>query len=196
MKKSVMAAAVALALGTGAAQATNITMTNMAFYNKSGSFSGNYTATGSIDSTTATGSFTGTFFGTGWTASVQTAFNGTGAHVWKGTSPQGAYSYSWNQTAGEVGFGLYFDWSTNSGIPVLAVFNCGSGAPGSTCSAVDTDGDGVPGTAMQTAPFPGQTPAFSGTVAGVSAVPVPAAVWLFGSGLIGLVGVGRRKKSA
>jgi len=29
----------------------------------------------------------------------------------------------------------------------------------------------------------------------VSAVPVPAAVWLFGSGLIGLVGVVRRKKS-
>ena len=30
----------------------------------------------------------------------------------------------------------------------------------------------------------------------VSAVPVPAAVWLFGSGLLGLVGVARRKKQA
>jgi hypothetical protein len=30
---------------------------------------------------------------------------------------------------------------------------------------------------------------------GVPAVPVPAAAWLFGSGLIGLVGVARRKKS-
>jgi len=29
----------------------------------------------------------------------------------------------------------------------------------------------------------------------VSAVPVPAAVWLFGSGLLGLVGVARRKKT-
>ncbi|MCP4042838.1 MAG: VPLPA-CTERM sorting domain-containing protein, partial [Gammaproteobacteria bacterium] len=28
----------------------------------------------------------------------------------------------------------------------------------------------------------------------VSAVPVPAAVWLFGSGLIGLLGVARRKR--
>ena len=31
---------------------------------------------------------------------------------------------------------------------------------------------------------------------GTSAIPVPAAVWLFGSGLLGLVGVARRKKSA
>jgi len=29
----------------------------------------------------------------------------------------------------------------------------------------------------------------------VSAVPVPAAIWLFGSGLLGLVGIARRKKS-
>ena len=32
-------------------------------------------------------------------------------------------------------------------------------------------------------------------MADVSAVPVPAAVWLFGSGLLGLVGVARRKKA-
>jgi len=32
--------------------------------------------------------------------------------------------------------------------------------------------------------------------ADVSAIPVPAAVWLFGSGLVGLVGVARRKKVA
>lgn len=35
-----------------------------------------------------------------------------------------------------------------------------------------------------------------GRVSYVSAVPIPAAVWLFGSGLIGLVGISRRKKQA
>lgn len=36
------------------------------------------------------------------------------------------------------------------------------------------------------------TPGFTGTL-NVSAIPVPAAVWLFGSGLLGLVGLARRK---
>jgi len=31
--------------------------------------------------------------------------------------------------------------------------------------------------------------------ADATVVPVPAAIWLFGSGLIGLVGIARRKKS-
>jgi hypothetical protein len=30
----------------------------------------------------------------------------------------------------------------------------------------------------------------------ISQVPLPAAVWLFGSGLLGLVGIARRKKAA
>lgn len=36
----------------------------------------------------------------------------------------------------------------------------------------------------------------TGTVISTAVVPVPAAVWLFGSGLLGLVGVARRKKKA
>jgi hypothetical protein len=63
---------------------------------------------------------------------------------------------------------------------------------------------------MPTAPFPGFNANFdimsmhvsqctdtgTGTDAcpTVAAVPVPAAVWLFGSGLLGLVGIARRKK--
>ncbi len=43
------------------------------------------------------------------------------------------------------------------------------------------------------ASFSEQFPVFTGTTVSVSAVPVPAAVWLFGSGLVGLVGVARRR---
>jgi hypothetical protein len=36
----------------------------------------------------------------------------------------------------------------------------------------------------------------SGFFGGSTVVPVPAAVWLFGSGLLGLIGIARRKKAA
>ena len=36
--------------------------------------------------------------------------------------------------------------------------------------------------------------AFTATADGFAVVPVPAAVWLFGTGLIGLVGLARRKR--
>ncbi|RRQ21596.1 VPLPA-CTERM sorting domain-containing protein [Thiohalobacter thiocyanaticus] len=37
---------------------------------------------------------------------------------------------------------------------------------------------------------------FGHSEASLSAVPVPAAVWLFGSGLAGLVGIARRRRNA
>ncbi len=60
--------------------------------------------------------------------------------------------------------------------------------------------DGISGSPMIDGPFPGLNVNFdigsgnSLTVLSVSTVPVPAAVWLFGSGLIGLVGFARRKQ--
>jgi len=35
----------------------------------------------------------------------------------------------------------------------------------------------------------------SGVITGLTNIPVPAAIWLFGSGLLGLIGIARRKKS-
>jgi hypothetical protein len=47
-------------------------------------------------------------------------------------------------------------------------------------------------------PFPGFNANFNASMASTpdAVVPVPAAVWLFGSGLLSLVGIARRKKKA
>ncbi|MDH5648111.1 MAG: VPLPA-CTERM sorting domain-containing protein [Gammaproteobacteria bacterium] len=93
----------------------------------------------------------------------------------------------------QIGLGTFWDWSVNLDMPILWVMEATGINPDGSINvfAVDTDLDGTPGAAMLTDLFPGQTAAFSGTL---SAVPLPAAVWLFGSGLLGLVGVAARKK--
>ena len=89
----------------------------------------------------------------------------------------------------------------------------------STPTASDLANEGIGGSPMQDGPFGNMSanfeilsltmvnPDIGGTIDPFcsfdpsgnlcpAAVPVPAAVWLFGSGLLGLVGVARRKKSA
>ncbi len=58
-------------------------------------------------------------------------------------------------------------------------------------TSTDPDGNGVPGSGMIDGPFRGFNANFN---IGPKVVPVPAAVWLMGSGLLVLVGVARRKK--
>ena len=57
--------------------------------------------------------------------------------------------------------------------------------------STDADGDGFNGITM----VDGQLQGFSANYNFDRVVPVPAAVWLFASGLIGLVGLARRKHS-
>lgn len=69
-------------------------------------------------------------------------------------------------------------------------------------ASIDPDGDGVMGIPMAAnGPFAGFNANFQATMGGIAdvsdiPVPIPAAVWLFGSGLLGLVGIARRKKKS
>jgi len=62
-------------------------------------------------------------------------------------------------------------------------------------ATVDGNGDGIMGIPMAAGgPFGSFNAGFNATMAPTpDAVPVPAAAWLLGSGLLGLVGIGRRK---
>ena len=110
---------------------------------------------------------------------------------------------------------IYNGYTINQGAAPLAMTTfdtnptCfpSSNPRGPTCAFVNpsADGilgdDGIAGSPLIDGPFPGFNINFdlgsgnSLTVVSVSNVPVPAAIWLFGSGLIGLIGVARRKKA-
>jgi hypothetical protein len=81
-------------------------------------------------------------------------------------------------------------WNTTT----VAGAGMGSAISGQLPLIADTIG----GSPMIAGPFTGYNANFditSITVTSIQAVPVPAAVWLFGSGLLGLVGIARRKKA-
>ena len=187
MKKTLIASAIALtSIGATNANA-DIAITEM-------NFSGISAASGSVLDAGG-GSFTGSFFGHTWVADQQTTALVAG-DTWAGSNALGAWDYTAgisNLAEGQNAVGTLFDWSTSVDIPVLAVFDCAS-VPG-TCTGINT----TPGGSMQTGPFAGATPAFNGTGdlnPKTPPIPVPAAIWLMGSGLLGLVGVARRRKVA
>ena len=184
MKKTALAAAMALSMGTGLAQAASITVTKLLFYTKSGKSSTglgglNTTVSGTVNDA-GTGSYnsgTTAFFGSHWTATQVAWFDThSSTATWSGTAGQGAFSYTFHLTGNQVAAGVIFDWGTTTGIPVLAAFDCPAGA--GACTPVDTDGDGWGGTAMVTTPFAGQTATFFGTTPGY----LPGFGWQRGAG--------------
>jgi hypothetical protein len=104
--------------------------------------------------------------------------NGTFSGCDTPTAAPTAHNCLWSGTLNSVG---------NSASTVFSVHS------------TDNDGDTTLGVPMAPGgPFAGNNANFNlqGVALAESAVPVPAAVWLFGSGLLGLVGIARRKKKA
>ncbi len=212
LKKTAIATAMALTLGVSSAYAAPVSTGGTFQMNTNDGLDQGYAVgTGSavntdtaisgwVDETAGTWgvSSTNTFFGALWTASNGTLVSGAGDYSLD--TATGVISLAAPDTVGTqdaamhftIGSGqiagiIDFAWGTTTGIRVIDVWNIN--ADGSLTTVA------VPG--MENGPFPNYNAAFEFTGAGlVSAVPVPAAVWLFGSGLLGLVGVARRKKSA
>ena len=108
-------------------------------------------------------------------------------------------------TSIEVGEGQWFghllyDWAATQDIDLVLVWDVTHKLDGSI-ELVSTDvisdlfptGSGAPGHPVIDGATVGFTYNFDLLL---TPVPVPAAVWLFGSGLLGLVGISRRKKTA
>ena len=194
MRKTQLAGAIALSLGVGTATAATYTLAvTQMVWDSISAVSGTATNANGV----ASGSFGGVHFYLPWNAYPLAVFDTVGSHSWTGSHPfQGTYNYSFDLTAGQVAFGLEFEWISGLPYPALAIFDCGQGTTGSVCTGTGGDGPngGVP---MQTNPFPGQDPAWNGYIAAgsLSQVPLPGAAWLFGAGLTTLVAVARRRSA-
>lgn len=214
MKKTVLALAVAAVAGfAGAAnaapQATTAVFNMYAFkgldqnvgnQNMTGPINVDTTVTGFIDTAAGTWGVQSSvaFFGATWTASngtlVTTAGNyalNTTTNVVSAAAPDtvGTMDQMMHFTvgAGQVAGIIDFAWQTTTGIRVVNVWNV-SACGANTCYTTAA----VPG--MENGAFPNYNAQFNLSAA-PAPVPVPAAVWLLGSGLVGLVGVARRRKN-
>lgn len=205
MKKTAIASALALTLGTGVASAASMSSATFTMKSPGGGNVGVFTdVTGNIDNTAGTFDVASTslFFGFNWTAHSGTTF---GPGTYTIDTIQGGTYTGIEVGAGQVGGHILFNWNTAQDIDVVMVWDVTDNGDGTydyfssdpIVAGPNAEPDGTRGVAMIDGAFPGFSANFDFTTTEApSAVPVPAAVWLFGSGLLGLVGVARRKKAA
>ena len=151
------------------------------------------------NTTVATGSHAGGIDGTeSPVADIWEFFGGTGMNYLtsamtdngNGTVDMSGWTVGWNGIAAIPMGGDSANFASDTGLGALSCGACGVGDAftldyNAHVPLGDASGFGGVGYGLH----------LEGTIASVSAVPVPAAVWLFGSGLVGLAGVARRKKS-
>lgn len=99
------------------------------------------------------------------------------------------YSFSWSSSPKQDRLRFYLDDTSNWGDPTVTLDYVWGDRD------TFTGGRGFVGTSPHNNTTPPDNTAITLT-SGSAVVPVPAAVWLFASGLIGLVGLARRKTTA
>jgi hypothetical protein len=109
---------------------------------------------------------------------------------------------------GQIGAHILMNWNVTQNIDIVVLWDLngvfdssllylGPAFPSPATDTVydlvsrDGDGDGIPGIRMIDGPFYGFSANYN-----LRTIPIPAATWLFGSGLLGLIGVARKKRKA
>ena len=135
-----------------------------------------------------------------------TAYDGYGAAgAGMAFTTSGVSAYTVNAQWASYGTGNFGDWDTSSGDALAFFSNPQIGVPVGYTSGTNISGSATKnGATFASLGF--EIGSYVSTLTNgsitdtvtvnVNAVPIPAAAWLFGSGLLGLIGFARRKKSA